>query len=125
VDELAAHVQAPFEQVLLTIESAGARRARSLEEPLGDDVKLADALGAQDPELDRAEMRAMLQVAFDVLSERDREVLRLRFAQDLTQAQIADRVGVSQMHVSRLIRQSLARLRRDLDRAPDRPRRLD
>jgi RNA polymerase sigma-B factor len=125
VDELAAHVQASFEQVLLTIESAGARRARSLEEPMGDDVKLADALGAQDPELDRAEMRAMLEGAFDVLSDRDRQVLRLRFVQDLTQAQIADRIGVSQMHVSRLIRQSLARLRLDLDRAPDPPRTLD
>ena len=90
VEELAANLQAPFEQVLLTIESAGARRARSLEEPMGDDVTLADALGAQDPELDRAEMRAMLEGAFDVLSERDREVLRLRFEQDLTQTQIVD-----------------------------------
>ena len=125
VDELAANVAAPFEDVLLTIESAGARRARSLDEPMGEDVALADALGGQDPELDRAEMRAMLDSAFDVLGERDREVLRLRFEQDLTQTQIAERIGVSQMQVSRLIRQSLARLRTDLDRAPDRPRRLN
>jgi len=124
VDELAVAVDAPFEEVLLTIESAGARRARSLDEPMGDDVTLADALGAQDPELDRAEMRAMLDSALDVLSERDREVLRLRFEQDLTQTQIADRVGVSQMQVSRLIRQSLARLRLDIERAPERRRRL-
>ena len=46
-----------------------------------------------------------------VLSEREREVLRLRFAEDLTQSEIGERVGVSQMHVSRLIRQSVARLR--------------
>ena len=122
VDELAASVEAPFEDVLLTIESAGLRRARSLEEPMRDGVTLADALGAQDPELDRAEMRAMLDGAFDVLSERDRLVLRLRFEQDFTQTQIAERIGVSQMQVSRLIRQSLARLRLDLDRAPERPR---
>jgi RNA polymerase sigma-B factor len=123
VDELARAVEAPFDDVLLTIESAGARRARSLDEPMGDDGTLADGLGAQDPELDRAEMRAMLDGAFDVLSARDREVLRLRFEQDLTQTQIAQRIGVSQMQVSRLIRQSLARLRLDLDRAPDRSRR--
>jgi RNA polymerase sigma-B factor len=123
VEELAAAVGAPFEEVLLTIESAGARRARSLDEPTGDDVKLADALGAQDPELDRAEMRAMLDGAFDVLSARDREVLRLRFEQDLTQQQIAKVVGVSQMQVSRLIRQSLARLRLQIERAPERRRR--
>jgi RNA polymerase sigma-B factor len=124
VDELAVAVDAPFEEVLLTIESVGARRARSLDEPMGDDVTLADALGAQDPELDRAEMRAMLDSALDVLSRRDREVLRLRFEQDLTQSQIADRIGVSQMQVSRLIRQSLARLRLDIERAPERRRRL-
>jgi RNA polymerase sigma-B factor len=46
-----------------------------------------------------------------VLSDREREVLRLRFAEDLTQAEIGERVGVSQMHVSRLIRQAVARLR--------------
>jgi len=124
VDELAVAVDAPFEEVLVTIESVGARRARSLDEPMGDDVTLADALGAQDPELDRAEMRAMLDSALDVLSRRDREVLRLRFEQDLTQSQIADRIGVSQMQVSRLIRQSLARLRLDIERAPERRRRL-
>jgi len=55
-----------------------------------------------------------------VLSERDQEVLRLRFADDLTQTEIAHRIGVSQMQVSRLIRQSLARLRIDIERSPER-----
>jgi RNA polymerase sigma-B factor len=50
-----------------------------------------------------------------VLSEREREVLRLRFEEDLTQSEIGQRVGVSQMHVSRLIRQSVARLRDEAD----------
>ncbi|HSD77113.1 MAG TPA: SigB/SigF/SigG family RNA polymerase sigma factor [Solirubrobacteraceae bacterium] len=116
VQELADAVGAPFEEVLLTIESQGARRTRSLDEPVGDEATLADALGDADPELERAEMRAMLDGAFDVLSDRDREVLRLRFAEDLTQAEIAVHIGVSQMQVSRLIRQSLARLRLDLER---------
>jgi RNA polymerase sigma-B factor len=120
VQELAKAVQAPFEDVLATIESAGARRARSLDEPMGEDVTLADALGASDPELERAEMRTLLQGAFDVLTARDREVLRLRFGEDLTQTEIAERIGVSQMQISRLIRQSIARLRLDIERSPRR-----
>ena len=51
-----------------------------------------------------------------VLTDREREVLRLRFEEDLTQSEIGVRVGVSQMHVSRLIRQSVARLREEADR---------
>jgi RNA polymerase sigma-B factor len=50
-----------------------------------------------------------------VLSEREREVLRLRFEEDLTQSEIGDIVGVSQMHVSRLIRQSIGRLRAEVE----------
>jgi len=118
VQELSVAVAAPFEDVLLTIDSAGARRTRSLDEPVGEESTLADAIGGEDAELERAEMRAMLDGAFDILSARDREVLRLRFAEDLTQSEIADVVGVSQMQVSRLIRQSLARLRLDLERRP-------
>ncbi len=55
-----------------------------------------------------------------MLSERDQEVLRLRFAEDLTQTEISKKIGVSQMQVSRLIRQSLARLRIDIERSPQR-----
>jgi RNA polymerase sigma-B factor len=120
VQELAQAVDAPFEEVLATIQSSSARRTRSLDEPTGEDVTLADSLGGHDPELDRAEMRALLDSAFGVLSARDREVLRLRFEEDLTQTEIAERIGVSQMQVSRLIRQSLARLRMDIERRPDR-----
>src|SRR3954468_19366860 len=120
VQELADAIDAPFEEVLATIQSASARRTRSLEEPTGEDVTLADSLGGHDPELDRAEMRALLDGAFGVLSARDREVLRLRFEDDMTQTEIAERIGVSQMQVSRLIRQSLARLRMDIERRPDR-----
>jgi RNA polymerase sigma-B factor len=123
VQEIAETVDEPFEEVLATIESAGARRARSLEEPVGKDITLADAIGAADPELERAEMRAVLSEAFGVLSVRDREVLRLRFEEDLTQTEIAERIGVSQMQVSRLIRQSLARLRIDIEARPPQRRR--
>jgi RNA polymerase sigma-B factor len=111
VQELADAVDAPFEEVLATIQSAGARRTRSLDEPTGEDVTLADSIGGRDPELELAEMRVMLGDALDVLSDRDREVLRLRFEEDLTQTEISKRVGVSQMQVSRIIRQSVSKLR--------------
>jgi RNA polymerase sigma-B factor len=120
VQELAEAVDAPFEEVLQTIQSQDARRTRSLQEPVGEDMTLADSVGGLDPEMGRAEMRVLLEDAFDVLSDRDQEVLRLRFAEDLTQTEISKRIGVSQMQVSRLIRQSLARLRMDLERSKHR-----
>jgi len=116
VQEIADDVDQPFEEVLITIQSQDARRTRSLDEPTGEDVTLADSIGSRDPEIGRAEMRVLLDDAFDVLSERDRRVLQLRFAEDLTQTEISDRVGVSQMQVSRIIRQALVTLRADIER---------
>jgi len=115
VQELADKVQQPFEEVLITIQSQEARRTRSLDEPTGEDVTLADSIGHRDPELGRAEMRVLLDGAFEVLSDRDREVLRLRFTEDLTQTEISRIVGVSQMQVSRIIRQALRLLRDDIE----------
>src|SRR3954470_8510673 len=124
VQELAQAVDAPFEEVLATIQSAGARRTRSLDEPTGEDVTLADSLGGRDVELERAEMRVLLDDAMEVLSDRDREVLRLRFEMDLTQTEISEQIGVSQMQISRIIRQSIAKLRLDIERTGgDRPAR--
>jgi RNA polymerase sigma-B factor len=120
VHELALAVGQPFEEVLTTIQSQDARRTRSLDEPTGEDVTLADSIGAGDPELGRAEIRVLLDDAFDVLTPRDREVLRLRFGDDLTQTEISRRVGVSQMQVSRIIRQALVRLRSDIERKAER-----
>lgn len=116
VQELADAVGQPFEEVLQTIQSQDARRTRSLDEPTGEDVTLADSLGQRDPDIARAEMRVLLDEAMDVLSERDQAVLRLRFEGDLTQTEIATRVGVSQMQVSRIIRSSLTKLRSDIER---------
>jgi len=122
VQELADVVEAPFEEVLQTLQSVGARRTRSLDEPTGEDrdMSLADAIGADDPEMARTEMRVLLDGAMDVLSARDREVLRLRFEEDLTQTEISSRIGVSQMQISRIIRQSLVRLRMDIERERER-----
>ncbi len=117
VKELAAAVNVPVEEVLATLQSIGARRTRSLDEPTGDrDTTLADALGDDDPELTRAEMRVLIGEALDVLRPRDQEILRLRFAEDLTQTEISKRVGVSQMQISRIIRESINRLRLEIDR---------
>ena len=115
VEELCQAVESSLEDVLDALQSAQAHRTRSFDEPAGEDSTLAESLGASDPELGRAEIRVLLDEAFDVLSERDREILRLRFEKDMTQTEISDRIGVSQMQVSRLIRQALARLRMDIE----------
>jgi RNA polymerase sigma-B factor len=67
--------------------------------------------GVEDPGFGVAEDAATVQHLMRVLSDREREVLRLRFEEDLTQAEIGERIGVSQMHVSRIIRQSITKLR--------------
>jgi RNA polymerase sigma-B factor len=71
---------------------------------------LGDTLSADDDQFERAEDRAMLARLARRISPREREVLRLRFVEDLTQAEIGERIGVSQMQVSRIIRHALARL---------------
>ena len=113
--ELAAETGTSLEQVLEAREASAAYRAVSLDRPRTEDEEdgdsYADAVGDDDPGYHLAEASATVQRLMRVLSEREREVLRLRFEEDLTQSEIGSRVGVSQMHVSRLIRQSIARLR--------------
>ena len=113
--EIAESIGATTEAVLEAREAAGAYRAVSLDRPRDDDDEesagIADSVGIEDAGFSVAEDAATVERLMRVLSEREREVLRLRFAEDLTQSEIGQRVGVSQMHVSRLIRQSVARLR--------------
>jgi RNA polymerase sigma-B factor len=114
IDEIARRLDATSEQVLEAREAAAAYRAVSLDRPRDDEEDadpLAGAIGVEDHGFDVAEASATVEHLMRVLSEREREVLRLRFAEDLTQAEIGERVGVSQMHVSRIIRQAVARLR--------------
>jgi RNA polymerase sigma-B factor len=117
--EIGERIGASQEQVLEAREASGAYRAVSLDRPRTDDDdesdSYADAVGADDPGFRLAEDAATVERLMSVLSEREREVLRLRFEEDLTQSEIGQRVGVSQMHVSRLIRQSIARLREEAD----------
>jgi RNA polymerase sigma-B factor len=113
--EIADHVGVTTEQVLEAREAAGAYRAISLDRPRDDDDEtdggMADSMGIEDPGFGLAEDAATVERLMGVLGEREREVLRLRFVEDLTQSEIGARVGVSQMHVSRLIRQAVERLR--------------
>jgi RNA polymerase sigma-B factor len=115
VEEIGAKVGADAEAVLEALEASGAYRATSLQTPWGTDEDggetLGDAIGVEERGFALAEDRAMVEHAMRVITPREREVLRLRFAEDLTQAEIGERVGVSQMQVSRIIRQSVARLR--------------
>jgi RNA polymerase sigma-B factor len=113
VAELAERVGVTSEQVLEAREAGAAYRAVSLDRPRDDDEEgegPADQFGAEDPGYGLAEDAATVERLMRVLTDREREVLRLRFAEDLTQSEIGERVGVSQMHVSRIIRQSIARL---------------
>jgi RNA polymerase sigma-B factor len=112
--EIAEEIGTTTERVLEAREAAGAYRAVSLDRPRdeGDEGEgMAELFGIEDPGFGLAEDAATVERLMTVLSDREREVLRLRFAEDLTQSEIGARVGVSQMHVSRLIRQAVARLR--------------
>jgi RNA polymerase sigma-B factor len=120
--ELAKKIDAPFEDVLSTIQSADARRARSFDEPIGEDSTLADSIGISDPSSGRAEIRVLIDGALDVLTPRDREILRPALRGGPHADRDLPQIGVSQMQVSRLIRQALARLRMNIERS-DRGRR--
>lgn len=112
--EIAEALDLSSEQVLEAMEAGAAYATHSLDAHVdrqGDGARFADLLGADDEALELAERRAALRPALRQLPERERLILHLRFAEDLTQTEIARRVGVSQMHVSRLIRRALERLR--------------
>lgn len=116
IAEIAEELQASPEQVLEAMEAGSAYSPVSLSAGSGDDGDLdpMETIGAVDEEFERSEQRAALEPALMSLPEREREILRMRFEEGMTQTQIAERVGVSQMHVSRLIRKSLTRMRAEL-----------
>jgi RNA polymerase sigma-B factor len=113
--QVADRIGVNVEQVLEARVAASARHGLSLERPGGDsddeDATLGDRLGAVDDALERAEDTVTVEGLLAGLAERERTILHLRFHEDLTQMEIAQRLGLSQMHVSRLIRQSITRLR--------------
>jgi RNA polymerase sigma-B factor len=118
--EIAEQVGLPVEEVLEGLDAQQAYRSSSLDELVnGADTTLADTLGEVDGELDKVEYRQALGPLLDELPPRERTIVLLRFFGNQTQTQIADRVGISQMHVSRLLAQTLARLRRRMTEDDD------
>lgn len=112
VEELAARMHVSPEVVLDARQAMDSQRDRSLDEPAhwGSRDSLADTLGGEDGELRRAEEVMVLEHWLAVLPARAQEILRLRFHEELSQREIADRMRISQMHVSRILRRSLERL---------------
>jgi RNA polymerase sigma-B factor len=115
--EIAARLGMDVDEVLEGIDAQQAYRNTSLDELVaGADTPLTETLGSADKELEKVEYRETLAPLLDELPERERTILLLRFFGNMTQTQIAERVGVSQMHVSRLLAQTLVGLRERMQR---------
>jgi len=115
IPELAKAAGVEEEEVLEALESGRAYTSLSLSAGGGggddDDLDPLESLGTEEHQYEVSEDRAVLAPGFKALDERERKILQLRFFEGLTQSQIAQQVGISQMHVSRLIRRSLEKIR--------------
>ncbi|GLY69439.1 SigB/SigF/SigG family RNA polymerase sigma factor [Amycolatopsis taiwanensis] len=119
--EIALEVNMSVEEVSEGLQAGNAYYAVSVDKPAGDDAEaasLADTLGEEDGGLESVENHEALQPLLRELPPRERTILMLRFFGNMTQTQIAERVGISQMHVSRLLAQTLAHLRAKLTQDP-------
>ncbi|HEV7562302.1 MAG TPA: SigB/SigF/SigG family RNA polymerase sigma factor [Solirubrobacterales bacterium] len=117
VAEIAERLQVDPLDVLDVLEADHNRRPLSLDRPAGDEDDEAPAgewVGGEDSGFELVEDRMAIEGALPGLDKREREVLRLRFAEDLSQSQIATRIGYSQMHVSRILRGALERVRAEV-----------
>ena len=117
VSELAERLSVPPEDVTEAMEMGPALMPISLDQPLassdGEDARaVAERIGGEDPELDRVEMRDVLSRAMEHLTPRERSIMAMRFYDQMSQSEIARRLGISQMHVSRLQRAALEQLRK-------------
>lgn len=119
--QLAEYLELEIDEVLDAMAAMDAHQTSSLDAPRpsedGPGVSYADSIGEEDERFDLIECDATLCAALGELKPRDREILRMRYVEELTQAEIASRIGVSQMHVSRLLRRSVEKLQL-LTRAP-------
>ncbi|UGQ12823.1 SigB/SigF/SigG family RNA polymerase sigma factor [Yinghuangia sp. ASG 101] len=121
-EEIAAHLGVTPEEVGEGRDAGRAFLVDSLDAPTATEDRQAatrgDMIGAEDPELDLVDFRASITPLIRTLSEREQLILRWRFWDDLTQRQIGDRLGLSQMHISRLLTGILVRLREHLEADP-------
>lgn len=116
VGEIAAEAGISVEDAIEALDAGRSYTPAALDAPTGGDLgddsarTLGDTIGHREDGFDRVELGQAIGPAFDGLPEREREIVRLRFFEDLTQSEIAGRVGISQMHVSRLLRRALDHL---------------
>ncbi len=115
VGELCAETGLDAEQVAEALQAQLAREPSSIERPVGggedeDGLLLGDTLGGDDAGFDLVEHRVSIAPLLAALTPRERELLRMRFEQELTQTEIAAHFGCSQMHISRVLRRVLDRL---------------
>lgn len=119
VGEIAARLGLEETDVLEVLEANHNRRPLSLDRPPGgedtDEAPPSEWIGDEDERFELVEGRIALDAALPYLEERERTVLRLRFVEDMTQSQIADQIGHSQMHVSRILRRALSRIREQIE----------
>jgi RNA polymerase sigma-B factor len=117
VADIATHLTVSEEEVLEGLESGYAYHAVSLSAPVGTDsgVELGDTLGCRDHDYEVVELNVALPPAMACLTERERRIIAMRFYGNLTQASIAEQIGVSQMHISRILTGALSKLRHQLD----------
>jgi RNA polymerase sigma-B factor len=127
--EVAEKLGMEREEVLEALEAATAYAAISLDAPRsneeGERESFAETVGQEDESYELVEDIAAVIPALDVLPERERLIVHLRFNEELTQSEIAERIGVSQMHVSRLLRRALERVRTVAAAERRRPRELE
>ena len=112
--ELATALGTDEDRVQEALAAAEAYRTLSLDQPFSDGSGPLEAIGDDDLGFERAEARAMLSTGLGQLAPREREIVHLRFFEGLTQREIAERIGISQMHVSRLIRRTVQQLREEI-----------
>ena len=118
--ELSQVLEVPREEIVECLVAGDAYRLDSLDAPRGSDNtgtprSVADGVGGIDPQIEHITNREALRVLVDALPRREREVLRMRFFESMTQSQIAERIGVSQMQVSRILANTLRCLRDKLE----------
>ena len=116
VDDLAERTGLEAEVVLQALDVRNALSAQSIDQPTepDDGAGLSGALGGRDVGFERVDVRLAMRGLIEELPERERRIIELRFYDELTQQEIADRLGISQMHVSRLLRSTLQTLRSSL-----------
>jgi RNA polymerase sigma-B factor len=118
--ELSRELEVPHEEIVECLVAGDAYQLESLDAPLGPDGSgksrlVADAVGGIDPQIDHITDREAVRALVGALPRREREVLHMRFFESMTQTQIAERIGVSQMQVSRILASTLQCLRDQLE----------